>query len=159
MKTHAGFKELVDKALEDVLADLAGDYGADNPHEAVVAQRGREEVASAEVARKDSRHIRRSSRHPAADDSQRTSIPAELSGIIDHNSALLAVAGAAVSADCDPCLDAVIPGLEGVGISKDDVRTAVESGRFPGAFPLLTAEMLERACAAAGEDGIDCAGS
>ena len=159
MKTHAGFKELVDKALEDVLADLAGDYGADNSHEAVVAQRGREEAASAEVARGDSAQTRRSLRHPAADDSQRVSIPAELSGIIDHNSALLAIAGAAVSADCDPCLDAVIPGLEGVGISKDDVRTAVESGRFPGAFPHLTAEMFERACAAAGEDGIDCAGS
>lgn len=159
MKTHAGFKELIDRALEDVLADLAGDYGADNPYEAVVAQRKKEKTANAEVAREDSRQTRLPNRHLAADDSQRVSIPAELSGIIDHNSALLAVAGAAVSADCDPCLDAVIPGLEGVGITKNDVRTAVESGRFPGAFPHLTAEMFERVCAAAGENGVDCVGS
>ena len=127
MKTLAGFKELVDKALEDALADLAADYGADNPTEAVVAQREKEEAASAEAARKDSGQTRRSPRCSAADDLQQAPIPAELSGIIDHNSALLAVAGAAVSAGCDSCLDAVIPELEGVGMSKDDVRTVLQT--------------------------------
>ena len=159
MKTHAGFNELIDKALEDALADLAGHYGADNPPEAAVAQREKEEAASVEVARKDSTRTRRPYRHSVADDSQRALIPAELSGIVDHNSALLAVAGAAVNAGCDSCLDAVIPELEGVGISKADVRSAVASGRFPGAFPHLTAETFERACGAAGEDRLDCAGS
>ena len=184
MKMHAGFNELVDKALDDALADLKGADIRENSPGAVVARKGSgravgaeiarkksrktasagivdregERVASAEIARQDSARTRRPPRCLAADDSQRALIPAAFSGIVGHNSALLAVAGAAVSAECDPCLDAVVPELAAVGISKDDVRAAVESGRFPRAFPQLTAETFEQACAAAGEDGLDCIG-
>ena len=169
MKTHAGFKESVDKALEEALVDFAVDRGAGNSPEAIVARQkngtpARSEIApnkNGDAARPDIASaclapIRQSSRRLAADDSQLAPIPAEFSGIIDHNSALLAVAGAAVKADCDPCLDAVVPELASVGITRDDIRAAVESGRFPRAFPHLTAETFERACAAAGEDALDC---
>jgi hypothetical protein len=184
MKMRAGFNELVDKALDDALADLKSADIRENSPGAVVAReesgravgaeiarkksrkmasagivdREGERVASAEITRQDSARTRRASRCLAADDSQRALIPAALSGIVDHNSALLAVAGAAVSADCDPCLDAVVPELKGIGMSKDDIRAAVESGRFPGAFPHLTAEVFERACAVASEDELDCIG-
>ena len=169
MKTHAGFKELVDKALEDALADLRGADISDNSPEAVVALKKNRVVAGAEIARRkkgeaksvkiardDSAQVRQSFHRSAAGDSRLAPILAQFSGIVDHNSALLAVAGAAVSADCDSCLDAVVPELAGVGMSKDDVRAAVESGRFPGAFPHLNAETFQRACTAAGEEGLDC---
>ena len=169
MKTHAGFNELVDRALEEALADLMGpgDHGVSSKSViapkvggeapgAEVARKKIGEATSMKVVRKGSRQIRRPSRHFAADDSQKVALAAEFSGIIDHNSALLAVAGAAVSADCDRCLDAIVPELEGIGMSKDDVRAAVESGRFPRAFPHLTAETFERACEAADEDILDC---
>jgi hypothetical protein len=156
MKTHAGFNELVDKALDDALADLKSADIRDNPPEAVIVVKESGRALRAEIARKDSARTRRPTRRMAANDPKAPPLPAEFSGIVDHNSALLAVAGAAVSADCDPCLDAVAPELEGIGMSKDDIRAAVQSGRFPGAFPRLTAEMFERACAVAGEDDVDC---
>ena len=72
----------------------------------------------------------------------RTKIP----GIIDHKVTLLAVAGAAVSADCDPCLDRIIPELEGAGITKADIRLAVKSGRFLGAYPDMGANVFDKKC-------------
>ncbi len=84
-----------------------------------------------------SRQTRKAIDNPAAEDSRQVNTPVDLSGIIDHNSALLALAGAAVEADCDPCLDRIAPELEGVGMSKTDIRNAVKNRRFPRAFPKL----------------------
>ena len=71
---------------------------------------------------------------------------AEMPGVIDHKVALLAVAGAAASADCDPCLDRIVPELEGAGITKADIRSAVESGKFLGAYPENAVKIFEREC-------------
>ena len=73
--------------------------------------------------------------------------PASVLGIIDHKLMLLAVAGAAVTADCDPCLDLVVPELEQAGVSKDDIRGKVEEGRFLGAYPELGEKVLQNTCA------------
>ncbi len=67
-------------------------------------------------------------------------------GIIDHKVALLAIAGAAVKADHESCLDMVIPELEGAGITRDDIREAVRSGRFLGAHSGFAERVVNHNC-------------
>lgn len=59
---------------------------------------------------------------------QRTDIPV----IIDHKVALLAAAGAAMTAECRPCLNDIMPELEEAGVSEADLRWAMENGQFSG---------------------------
>jgi hypothetical protein len=68
-------------------------------------------------------------------------------GIIDHKVALLAIA---VKADHESCLDMVIPELEGAGITRDDIREAVRSGRFLGANPDFAERIVSHNCEDAG---------
>ena len=89
------------------------------------------------ISPRKSKQVRQAIDDSTAEDSKQVHARVEFSGIVDHNSALLALAGAAVEADCDPCLDRIAPELEGVGMSKTDIRNAVKSRRFPGAFPKL----------------------
>lgn len=126
MKNVAGFEELVNESLENALEELATIEADKKPSKPVPKPEGKRETHTSATE----------SRHDAAsNDIDCEAIRAQVSGIIDHQSTLLAVAGAAVYADCDPCLDAVAPELESVGMSKADIRDAVESGRFPRAFP------------------------
>ena len=84
--------------------------------------------------------------------SERERNPAKLSGLIDHKLTLLAVAGAAVNADAEPCLDKIVHELEGTGVTKADIREAVKSGRFLGVRPDLAAKVFERNCAEIDEE-------
>ncbi len=59
---------------------------------------------------------------------QQTDIPV----IVDHKLALLAAAGAAMTADCRPCLNDIMPELEEAGVSEVDVRWALENGQYSG---------------------------
>jgi len=158
MKTSTEFEELLDKALDDALANLSRTSGGNNPSKAAPKpnERGKVMRICPKVFRNNARQTRQTDIGPASNDSRRARVPVEFSGIVDHNSALLALAGAAASADCEPCLDEIAPELEGVGMTKADIRNAVESGRFPGAFPLLSAELIERAHASVHGDEPVC---
>jgi hypothetical protein len=59
---------------------------------------------------------------------EQTDIPV----IIDHKVTLLAAAGAAITADCRPCLNDIMPELEEAGVSESDLRWAMENGQFSG---------------------------
>lgn len=66
----------------------------------------------------------------------------ELPKIIDHKVTLLAAAGAAMAAGCDPCVDRIVPGLEKAGVTEADVRWAMENGQFSGAHAELSSFAL-----------------
>lgn len=70
----------------------------------------------------------------------------EVPGIIDHKLALMAVAGAAVATDCDPCLDKVAPELEQAGVARDDIRRAVKSGQFSSKYVEMGTQALGHIC-------------
>lgn len=91
--------------------------------------------AQAKTSCEESKQIRQARAGSSSNATRQAQVPEKISGIIDHKVVLLAMAGAAVNADCDSCLDMIAPELEGVGMSKADIRSAVESRRFPGAFP------------------------
>jgi len=84
-------------------------------------------------------------------------IRTDLAGIIDHKVALLSVAGAAVNLNSEPCLEKIAHELEATGITKSDIRTAVESGRFLGLYPTLGAEVFKQACSNATDDEFEYA--
>ena len=50
--------------------------------------------------------------------------------IVDHKVTLLIAAGAAMAANCEPCLNKVVPDLIEAGVAEDDIRRAVEIGQF-----------------------------
>jgi alkylhydroperoxidase/carboxymuconolactone decarboxylase family protein YurZ len=50
--------------------------------------------------------------------------------IIDHKITLLIAAGAAMAANCEPCLNKVVPDLMEAGVAEEDIRRAVEIGQF-----------------------------
>lgn len=50
--------------------------------------------------------------------------------IIDRKVTLLIAAGAAMAANCEPCLNKVVPDLFEAGVSDADIRRAVEIGQF-----------------------------
>ncbi len=68
---------------------------------------------------------------------------------VDHKVTLLAAAGAAMAADCRPCLDEVMPELEKAGVGGADLQWAMENGQFSGAQAELGAFALEQVCEAA----------
>ena len=50
--------------------------------------------------------------------------------IVDHRVTLLIAAGAAMAANCEPCLNKVVPELIESGVHESDIRRAVEIGQF-----------------------------
>lgn len=76
--------------------------------------------------------------------------------IIDHKVTLLAAAGAAMTADCRPCLEEVMPELEEAGVSEADLQWAMENGQFSGVQADLGAFALEHLFETAREQGREC---
>jgi alkylhydroperoxidase/carboxymuconolactone decarboxylase family protein YurZ len=54
----------------------------------------------------------------------------EVSQIVDYKVTLLIAAGAAMAANCEPCLNKVVPDLIEAGVAEADIRRAVEIGQF-----------------------------
>ena len=52
------------------------------------------------------------------------------SEIVDYRVTMLIAAGAAMAANCEPCLNKAIPELIEAGVSEADIRRAVEIGQF-----------------------------
>lgn len=50
--------------------------------------------------------------------------------IIDYQVGLLIAAGAAMAANCEPCLNKAVPDLIEAGVSMSDIRKALEIGQF-----------------------------
>lgn len=54
----------------------------------------------------------------------------EVPTIVDYKVSLLIAAGAAMAANCEPCLNKVVPDLIEAGVAEADIRKAVELGQF-----------------------------
>jgi len=52
------------------------------------------------------------------------------SQIVDYKVTMLIAAGAAMAANCEPCLNRVVPDLIEAGVAEADIRKAVEIGQF-----------------------------
>ena len=50
--------------------------------------------------------------------------------IVDFKVTMLIAAGAAMAANCEPCLNRVVPDLIEAGVAEADIRKAVEIGQF-----------------------------
>jgi len=50
--------------------------------------------------------------------------------IADYKVTMLIAAGAAMAANCEPCLNRVVPDLIEAGVADADIRKAVEIGQF-----------------------------
>ena len=50
--------------------------------------------------------------------------------IVDFKVTMLIAAGAAMAANCEPCLNKVVPDLIEAGVAETDIRKAVEIGQF-----------------------------
>ena len=50
--------------------------------------------------------------------------------IVDYPVTMLIAAGAAMAANCEPCLNKIIPDLIEAGVAEADIRKAVEIGQF-----------------------------
>ena len=68
--------------------------------------------------------------------------------IVNYNVTMLIAAGAAMAANCEPCLNKIIPDLIEAGVAEADIRKAVEIGQFVKDKP--AAIMKEAADALAG---------
>ncbi len=66
--------------------------------------------------------------------------------IVDHKVTLLIAAGAAMAANCEPCLNKVVPDLIEAGVAEADIQRAVEIGQFvknrPAAIMKEAADVL-----------------
>jgi len=54
----------------------------------------------------------------------------QASGIVDFKVTMLIAAGAAMAANCEPCLNKIVPDLIEAGVAESDIRKAVEIGQF-----------------------------
>ncbi len=54
----------------------------------------------------------------------------EITPIVDFKVTMLIAAGAAMAANCEPCLNKVVPDLINAGVAEADIRKAVEIGQF-----------------------------
>jgi hypothetical protein len=54
----------------------------------------------------------------------------EIPQIVDFKVTMLIAAGAAMAANCEPCLNKVVPDLIEAGVAESDIRKAVEIGQF-----------------------------
>jgi hypothetical protein len=50
--------------------------------------------------------------------------------LVDYRVTLLIAAGAAMAANCEPCLNKIVPDLIEAGVHEQDIRRAVEIGQF-----------------------------
>jgi alkylhydroperoxidase/carboxymuconolactone decarboxylase family protein YurZ len=50
--------------------------------------------------------------------------------IVDYKVTMLIAAGAAMAANCEPCLNKIVPDLLEAGVAEADIRKAVEIGQF-----------------------------
>jgi alkylhydroperoxidase/carboxymuconolactone decarboxylase family protein YurZ len=72
--------------------------------------------------------------------------PKPVPEIIDFKVTMLIAAGAAMAANCEPCLNKIVPDLIEAGVAEDDIRKAVEIGQFvkdkPAAIMKEAADVL-----------------
>jgi len=54
----------------------------------------------------------------------------EVLEIVDFKVTMLIAAGAAMAANCEPCLNRIVPDLIEAGVAETDIRKAVEIGQF-----------------------------
>ena len=70
----------------------------------------------------------------------------KFSEIVDYKVTLLIAAGAAMAANCEPCLNKIVPDLIEAGVAEADIRKAVEIGQFvkdkPAAIMKEAADVL-----------------
>ena len=52
------------------------------------------------------------------------------SQLVDYKVTMLIAAGAAMAANCEPCLNKIVPDLLEAGVAEADIRRAVEIGQF-----------------------------
>lgn len=50
--------------------------------------------------------------------------------LVDYRVTMLIAAGAAMAANCEPCLNKIVPDLIEAGVAQADIRKAVEIGQF-----------------------------
>ena len=50
--------------------------------------------------------------------------------IVDYKITMLIAAGAAMAANCEPCLNKIVPDLIEAGVAEADIQKAVEIGQF-----------------------------
>ena len=66
--------------------------------------------------------------------------------IVDFKVTMLIAAGAAMAANCEPCLNKIVPDLKEAGVAPADIRKAVEIGQFvkeqPAAIMKEAADVL-----------------
>ena len=72
----------------------------------------------------------------------------DITQIVDYKVTMLIAAGAAMAANCEPCLNKIVPDLIEAGVAETDIRKAVEIGQFVKDKP--AAIMKEAADALAG---------
>ena len=86
-------------------------------------------------------------------------LPTEKPEIVDYKVTLLIAAGAAMAANCEPCLNKVVPSLIEAGVSVADIRSAVSTGQavkdrpaalMKEAADVLTGTQLSRGTATEG---------
>ena len=68
--------------------------------------------------------------------------------IVDYKVTMLIAAGAAMAANCEPCLNKIVPDLLEAGVAEADIQKALEIGQFVKDKP--AAIMKEAADALAG---------
>ena len=54
----------------------------------------------------------------------------DISQIVDYKVTMLIAAGAAMAANCEPCLNKIVPDLIEAGVAEADIQKAVEIGQF-----------------------------
>ena len=66
--------------------------------------------------------------------------------IVDFKITMLIAAGAAMAANCEPCLNKIVPDLRDAGVTAADIRKALEIGQFvkdrPAALMKEAADIL-----------------
>ena len=70
--------------------------------------------------------------NPVKNESQVTELHSskQVPEIVDYKVTMLIAAGAAMAANCEPCLNKVVPDLIEAGVAEADIRKAVEIGQF-----------------------------
>ena len=72
----------------------------------------------------------------------------DISQIVNYKVTMLIAAGAAMAANCEPCLNKIVPDLLEAGVAEADIQKALEIGQFVKDKP--AAIMKEAADALAG---------
>ena len=70
------------------------------------------------------------STHPDSFDPEPEPKANQTGKIVDHKVQLLIAAGAAMAANCEACLNKIVPDLRLAGVDEDDIRSAVKVGQF-----------------------------